>query len=214
MNTLQPLSHQRNFARPSLFYRQSKCSKDLHQLVLPFQAFRCRAHNAIFTLEIHPHFVHVPLIKIKFHSESNIPRIVTFQNRLTREGFTDCYNRNLFKLRLIYPTYIHNVHILLFLSQEPRSVALYHQLLLNLILDGKKETPFLTDLRKYFLSDFCFKCFQSVCRQLFHCLIAYHCFSSCIFLHKPKSQKMAANTLTSTDALPTVSTVNLRCWPK
>lgn len=95
-SSLQPLSHQRDVASLSLFYKyyHAKCSTELQGLVpsswLPARSTR-------FSKRSHPYTVAVPRSKTKFYSNSFFPRTAKLWNSLSNDCFPLSYNLNLFK---------------------------------------------------------------------------------------------------------------------
>ena len=92
-STLQPLSHRRNVASISLFYRYiyGKCSTELHSLVPPLRVFRRQTRYSNDCAK-HPFLLQILKSHHKFHESSFFPR-----NSLPPEAFPDNYNINKFK---------------------------------------------------------------------------------------------------------------------
>ena len=99
--SLQSLSHRRNVASLSLFYRYfyGKCSDELHLLVPPVRDFPIRTRFAKSS-EAHPHFLKIATPRCKFHSDSFFPRTAAMWNSLPPECFPPEYNLDLFKSRV------------------------------------------------------------------------------------------------------------------
>ena len=97
-STLQPLSHRRDVASISLFYRyfHGKCSTELHSLVPPLRVFRRQTRYSNDCAK-HPFFLQIPKSHHKFHETSFIPRTTKLWNSLPPEAFPDEYNINKFK---------------------------------------------------------------------------------------------------------------------
>ena len=97
-STLQPLSHRRNVASISLFYRyfHGKCSQELHSLVPPNRQFQ-RQTRFSNDCSKHPHYLHVPKSLHKFHETSFFPRTTKLWNSLTPEVFPHNYDISSFK---------------------------------------------------------------------------------------------------------------------
>ena len=74
-STLQSLSHWRNVANLSLFYRYyfGKCAKELHDLVPKRQEFARNTRYDDSSCK-HPEFLRIPNIRRKFHEQSFFPR--------------------------------------------------------------------------------------------------------------------------------------------
>ena len=97
--TLQPLSHRRNVASLSLFYRyfHGRCSDELHQMVPPLKKFGRRTRLANTS---HQYVLDIPKAKSNFHSQSFFPRTAGIWNRLPQSCFPDTYDLGLFKSRV------------------------------------------------------------------------------------------------------------------
>ena len=72
--TLQPLSHRRNDAIISLFYRyfHGKCSHELHSLVPSLRVFQRQTRYSNDCVK-HPYFFQIPKSYHKFHETSLFP---------------------------------------------------------------------------------------------------------------------------------------------
>ena len=101
-STLAPLSHRREVASLALFYRyfHGKCSDELHALVPKVQKFSSMTRFATSTLQNHPHFLRLPNIRRKFHTDSFIPRTSLSWNKHQRDCFPSSYNLDIFKKRV------------------------------------------------------------------------------------------------------------------
>ena len=95
-SSLQPLSHRRDVASLSLFYRyyHAKCSSELQGLVpsswLPVRSTR-------FSKKSHPFSVVVPRFKHNFYANSFFPRTAKLWNSLPADCFPHSYNLGVFK---------------------------------------------------------------------------------------------------------------------
>ncbi|XP_065662653.1 uncharacterized protein LOC136085290 [Hydra vulgaris] len=93
---LQPLSHCRNVASLSLFYKyyNEHCSKELESLV-PFTKihYRVTPHS----IKCHPFSVTVPKCSKNAYSSSFFPRTSAIWNSLSSSSFPDSYNLQSFK---------------------------------------------------------------------------------------------------------------------
>ena len=95
-SSLQPLSHRRDVASLSLFYRyyHAKCSSELQGLVpsswLPVRSTR-------FSKKSHPFSVVVPRFKHNFYANSFFPRTAKLWNSLPADCFPPSYNLGVFK---------------------------------------------------------------------------------------------------------------------
>ena len=100
-SSLQPLSHRRNVASLSLFYRyfHGKCSDELHSLVPPIREFSRNTRFAKSTTS-HPYFLQLPFTRCVFHSNSFFPRTAAMWNTLSEECFPAEYNLDLFKSKV------------------------------------------------------------------------------------------------------------------
>ena len=98
-STLQPLSHRRNVASLSLFYRyyNGKCSQELHEMVPHLKTFGRSTRYSSRVQENHPHFLHVDGIFPKYHMNSFFPRTTSLWNTLPAQCFPDDYNLQKFK---------------------------------------------------------------------------------------------------------------------
>ena len=97
-STLQPLSHRRDVASLSLFYRyfNGKCSTELHGLVPPRRVFDRRTRFACIQ-SLHPYLLRIPTSRSNFHSNSFFPRTARLWNHLSAETFPVDYNLASFK---------------------------------------------------------------------------------------------------------------------
>ena len=98
-NTLQPLSHRRDVASLSLFYRyfHGRCSEELHSLVPALRSFPVRTR---FAVTAHPYHVDVPSSRTMFHANSFFPRTAAIWNSLPLYCFPENYNLGLFKSKV------------------------------------------------------------------------------------------------------------------
>lgn len=78
---LQPFSYRQNITYLSLVYCyiHGQCSGELHSSVLAFTANTCHVHRD----ELFP-FLHIPLVKPKFHLDSFFPRTAILWNKPQR----------------------------------------------------------------------------------------------------------------------------------
>ena len=99
--SLQPLSHRRNVASLSLFYRyfQGKCSEELHSLVPKKREFTIPTRFSE-TCELHPHFLELSMARTEFHSKSFFPRVAAMWNSLPPTCFPANYDLDIFKFRV------------------------------------------------------------------------------------------------------------------
>ena len=95
-STLHALSHRRDVASLSLFYRYfyGKCSDELHSLVPPLWNFGRRTR---FAVNSHPFFLRIPLSRTKFHADSFFQRTASLWNTLPAETFPADFNLQTFK---------------------------------------------------------------------------------------------------------------------
>ena len=100
-STLSPLSHRRNVASLSLFYRyfHGRCSDELHLAIPSERSFQVRTRFAV-SCKSHPSYLTVPRTRCKFHADSFIPRVTELWNELPQECFPDGYNLKTFKSRV------------------------------------------------------------------------------------------------------------------
>lgn len=111
---LQPLSHRGNVTSLSQLYRYycGKCSNEIHPFVRPVQTFVTGTCRVAYTGSDHSHFLCIPLVSRRFHSESFIPGTVT--EKITRGCFLDVYNLNLISVRInCYLSYMSSSYALL-----------------------------------------------------------------------------------------------------
>lgn len=78
-------------------YFHGRCSRELHNFVLPLQTFSIRIHHAAHTESIHTHFFHISLVRWKLHSDSFAPRTVSFWKGLPTGSLLDHYNLGFYK---------------------------------------------------------------------------------------------------------------------
>ena len=100
-SSLQSLSHRRNVASLTLFYRyfNGKCSDELHSLVPPIKEFHHITRYAR-TKNAHPFFVDLPRTRTKFHANSFFPRTATMWNALPTHCFPSVCNVDIFKMQV------------------------------------------------------------------------------------------------------------------
>ena len=100
-SSLQPLSHRRNVASLSLFYRyfHGKCSDELHSLVPPIREFT-RSTRFSESASSHPYFLKLPRTRCAFHANSFFPRTSAMWNAPSTECFPAEYNLDLFKSKV------------------------------------------------------------------------------------------------------------------
>ncbi len=93
---LQPLSHRRNVASLSLFYKyyNGHCSKELASLV-PSTKIHSRVTR--HSIKCHPFSVTVPKCSKNAYSSSFFPRTSALWNSLPSSCFPDSYNLQSFK---------------------------------------------------------------------------------------------------------------------
>ena len=98
-STLQPLSHRRNVASLSLFYRyyNGKCSEELRSMVPPCKTFGRSTRYSSRIQQDHPHFLQVEGNYPKYHMNSFFPRTASLWNTLPSVCFPDSYNLDQFK---------------------------------------------------------------------------------------------------------------------
>ena len=99
--SLQPLSHRRNVAGLSLFYRyfQGDCSEELHSLVPKKREFPVHTRFSE-TCELHPHFLDLPRARTESHSKSFFPRVAAMWNSLPPACFPAAYDLDIFKFQV------------------------------------------------------------------------------------------------------------------
>ena len=95
-STLPPLSHRRDVASLSLFYRyyNGKCSKELHSLIPPKKEF---GRETRLSRKSHEHTLSIPTVGNKYHGQSFIPRTSKQWNALPSECFPEEYDLDAFK---------------------------------------------------------------------------------------------------------------------
>ena len=100
--TLQPLSHRRNVASLSLFYRyyNGKCSQELQKMVPCCKTFGRNTRYSTRVQKNHPHFLQVEGIYPKYHMDSFFPRTASLWNTLPSDCFPDSYDLDFFKKRV------------------------------------------------------------------------------------------------------------------
>ena len=100
-SSLQALSHRRNVACLSLFYRYfyGKCSDELHSLVPPIREFP-RSTRFAKSTTFHPYYLKLPRTRCRFHGNSFFPRTAGIWNTLSGECFPTEYNLGLFKSKI------------------------------------------------------------------------------------------------------------------
>lgn len=104
-----PFFYEQDFSNPSRLYCYfyGRCSVKLHFPVLPIQTFTTRTYHTMYTKSIHCHYIHIPLVRSKFHSRSFFPRTVAMWNRYLGGCFPHHYNLNFFMFRVShYLSYI------------------------------------------------------------------------------------------------------------
>ena len=96
---LQALSHRRDVASLSLFYRYyyGKCSSELADLVPPKLV---TVRSTRFSEQMHRHTVNSPVCRTKFYQSSIFPRTAALWNSLTNECFPSDYDLTAFKGRV------------------------------------------------------------------------------------------------------------------
>ena len=96
---LPPLSHRRDVASLSLFYKcyNGACSLELASLVPPPKFFSRATRLSVTS---HPYTVEVPKCKKSFYANSFFPRTSILWNSLPIECFPDSYNIQIFKSRV------------------------------------------------------------------------------------------------------------------
>ena len=96
--TLQPLSHHRDIASLSLFYKyyHGCCSAKLSSLVPPPKVSKCVTR---LSANSHPYTVAVPTCKKSFYSSSFFPGTSVLWNSLPLSCFPDSYDLHSFKSR-------------------------------------------------------------------------------------------------------------------
>ena len=85
LSNLQSLSHRRNVASLSLFYKyfHGSCSDELKSLTPPIKSFLCKTH---------PFTVQTPFCQKDFYSTSFFPRTSELWNSLPLSCFPPSYN--------------------------------------------------------------------------------------------------------------------------
>ena len=93
---LQALSHRRDVASLSLFYKYyyGKCSSELADLVPPK---RVTVRSIRFSEQIHRHAVNSPMCRTNFYQSSFCTRTATIWNSLINECFPPDYDLAAFK---------------------------------------------------------------------------------------------------------------------
>ena len=96
---LQALSHRRDAASLSLFYKyyHGKCSSALADLVPPR---RVTVRSTRFSEQMHRHTVNSPMCRTKFYQSSFFPRTSALWNSLTNECFPPDFDLTAFKGRV------------------------------------------------------------------------------------------------------------------
>ena len=96
-SSLQPLSHRRNVASLSLFYRYyyGKCAKELQHLVPKQHIFRQNTRFAVSNAN-HSHYLLLPPTKHRFHERTFFPRTAALWNNLPANCFPKGYNLSVF----------------------------------------------------------------------------------------------------------------------
>lgn len=77
-----------------------KCEDGLHSLVLPGQTFQARKGHLTSRNSNKLHYVRVPYVRRKSHSDNIVPRTASFWNRCPLGYFPQHYNLNLSKSRV------------------------------------------------------------------------------------------------------------------
>ena len=97
-STLQPLSHRRNVASLSLFYRyfHGKCSDELKDLV-PARVVNHHITRSSVASADHPYLLRVPGCRRNFHARTFFPHTTTLWNSLPPDCFPAQFNLGLFK---------------------------------------------------------------------------------------------------------------------
>ena len=96
---LQALSHRRDVASLSLFYKYyyGKCSSELADLV---PSKRVTVRSTCFSEQKQRHTVNSPVCRTKFYKSSFFPCTAAFWNSLTNECFPPDYDLKAFKVRV------------------------------------------------------------------------------------------------------------------
>ena len=96
---LQPLSHRRDVASLSLFYKyyHGNCSSELADLVPPK---RVSVRTTRFSERLHPHSVKPPRCRRNFYRYSFFPQTADLWNSLAEECFPPEYDLTTFKARV------------------------------------------------------------------------------------------------------------------
>lgn len=127
------------------YYFHSKCSDELHLLVLLIQTFTSKTGHTTYTRTNHPHFLCIPVVKRKLHLDRFFPRITTLWNWLPGGCFLIDIILISLSLRstIIFPTYPYNLHIYFHLLcrynnlisiKQPHSLIYYIELFSGLVL--------------------------------------------------------------------------------
>ena len=98
-STLQPLSHRRDVASLSLFYKyyHGNCSQELFSLV---PHGRLSVRSTRFSESLHQYAVDIPRCKRNFYHTSFFPRTARLWNSLSVDCFPSEYNLSVFKSRI------------------------------------------------------------------------------------------------------------------
>lgn len=87
LSTLQPLSHRQYVVSISLFYHyfHGKCPDKLHSLVTSTLTLSAKFYHAAYIETNQPHFLRIPSVGSKFHSDSFFPKLLPCRT----EGFQE-----------------------------------------------------------------------------------------------------------------------------
>lgn len=80
-------------------YFYAMCSDELDSMVPSTLALPNGTHNITYTRMNHPYYLHIPLVKIKFRSNS-FPKIAILGNRLMEGCFPGRYKTDPFKFQV------------------------------------------------------------------------------------------------------------------
>lgn len=108
---LQLLSPRRSFVGLTLLnhYSHGKCSGQIYSLVHLTLTLPAKRRHAAYIDENFCYSFRTSAVKSKFISDSFFPRTVAFWERILERCLPYPYNRNIFKLMVIFHTYSHKL---------------------------------------------------------------------------------------------------------